>query len=646
VPTGLTYRFGVFELDVDRAMLTKNGVEVSLRPKAFDVLRFLLRHQGMLVTREQLFDGVWPGVVVTPDSINQCIIEIRKALGDNKRKMLRTLPRRGYRFDFDVTVSGSNGNEATTFHTRQDNDIPGSKSQPRWPAVLIISLVAVALLYLLAAMEFHVPWRQVDTISDSLESVENPISAARDLSDRSIVVLPFLDLSTNSDQNYFALGLSEEMMQLLQRIPDLRVISQTSAFAFRDKNLTVTEIADQLGVTHVLEGSVRLDENRLRVTVQLINARDDKHLWAQSYDRELREIFDIQEEIAALVVRDLEVPLWSKLPRIQRTNPEAYALYLQSKVDVYTLEAINESIDKLREVLVIDPAYSVAWAALGRRYLFLYMNYGEPTDEALDLAQSLAEKALMLDPHCAPAYALLGALAVQKNSLSLAAMHFENALEFGAVESVGVGGLLQSLGRFEEALQYYRFYLLRNPLSGNAHGNYALTLVMARRLAEAETHYRQAMLLNPSGSLHIPVFYAMTLGFQGKYQEARDFLEGQEVTAGNKVGLTWLYQQLGMIEEYDRNLAELTQSMGASWHLDFARLYALLGDADAAFERLDALETFAHWNRERYWPIYWPIEHDPRWQKFLEKAGVSDAQLAEIEFNFRMLPVDYAGPVK
>ena len=144
------------------------------------------------------------------------------------------------------------------------------------------------------------------------------------------------------------------------------------------------------------------------------------------------------------------------------------------------------------------------------------------------------------------------------------------------------------------------------------------------------------MLLNPGGPPHVPVFYAMTLGFQGKYQEARDFLDSQEENAYNKVGLTWLYQQLGMTEEYERNLAELRQLMGAGWHLDFARLYALLGDADAAFERLDLLETFEHWNRERYWPIYWPIEHDPRWQQFLERAGVSDAQLGEIEFAFRM----------
>jgi TolB-like protein/DNA-binding winged helix-turn-helix (wHTH) protein/Tfp pilus assembly protein PilF len=636
VPKGLAYRFGAFELDVDRAMLTKSGVEVPLRPKAFDVLRYLVSHPGLLVTREQLFDEVWPGVVVTPDSINQCIIEIRKALDDNARKVVRTLPRRGYLFDVLVTVSSANGNEVPPPNTRQDHRIANRSSHPRWPIVLIIALLAMTLIYLLAGPELHAPRRQADTLPDSPASGESPISASSDLLDRSIVVLPFLDLSTNSDQNHFVLGLSEEMMQLLQRIPDLRVISQTSAFAFRDSDLTVTEIADRLGVSHVLEGSVRLDEGRLRITAQLINARDDKHLWAQSYDRELREIFDIQEEIAALVVRELEVPLWGELLHIQRTNPEAYSLYLQSKVDIYTLEAINESIDKLRQVLVIDPAYSVAWAALGRRYFYLYMNFDDAGDETLELAQSVAEKALTLDPYCAPAYALLGALAVQKNTLSLAAMHFEHALEFGDVERVGVGGLLQSLGRFEEALQYYRFYLLRNPLSGNAHGNYALTLVMARRLAEAETHYRQAMLLNPSGSLHIPVFYAMTLGFQGKYQEARDFLEGQEVTTGNKIGLTWLYQQLGMIEEYDRNLAELTQSMGASWHLNFARMYALLGDADAAFERLDLLGTFEHWNRERYWPIYWPIEHDPRWQQFLEKAGVSDAQLGEIEFDFRM----------
>ena len=314
----------------------------------------------------------------------------------------------------------------------------------------------------------------------------------------------------------------------------------------------------------MLEGSVRLDGNQLRITAQLIDAHDDNHLWAQNYDREVDEIFDIQEEIAALVVRELEVPLLGELPHIQRTDPEAYSLYLQSKVEVATMEAIDESIDKLKQALAIDPAYAVAWEALGRRYLYCYLNFESCVEEHLQLARSSAEKALSLDPFYAPAYSLLGGLAWQKNELRAAARYTERALELDPGEAARAIGLLQSLGRFDEALQLTWFWLLRDPLSDGAHASHGLTLLMARRLAEAEPHWRRAISLNPEGALWKPAFLAMIMGFQGEYHEALDFLENQPENLYNQTVLSWLYQQLDMTEESERELAQVTAMLLSS----------------------------------------------------------------------------------
>jgi TolB-like protein/DNA-binding winged helix-turn-helix (wHTH) protein/cytochrome c-type biogenesis protein CcmH/NrfG len=620
------YCFGEYELNIERGALTRHGVEVPLRPKSFEVLSLLVSHHAELVTKEQFFDAVWPEVVVTPDSINQCIIEIRKALGDAERTMIRTVPRRGFVFDAPVTSGQSGG-------------LPGSQSDgfavetAHWPARRFRPLVISAVLLLSLSVAFLFWENQQREPSTGNQAALNEVREES----RSLVVLPFTDLSPGGDQEFFADGITEELTNLLSHLPDLRVISRTSAFTLKGQNATMAEIAAMLNVSHVLEGSVRVDGGRLRVTAQLIEATTDSHLWSKVFERSYEKIFDIQDEVATLVTRRLEVDLLNAPPRVQRTDPDAYSLYLQAMFQFITQENFESSISKLEQALAIDSEYVPAWVMLGRRLFFQATNFGGDKD-TIGLAQSAAENALRLDPYYAPAHALLGTLTVHKNDLQSAARHFERAFEIDPTDEslvLAVVSLLQSLGRFDEAVQILRIEMDRNPLSDVPPLNLALTLLMDKRLAEAEPYWRFALDLNRDSPVWVPGFYAITLAHNGKLSEALEVAQSSKDHIYKNWILIWLYQQMGMVQEYQAGLREMKHREGDAPSPGWARFYALLGHADAAFERLDLDQDATHWNRERYWPVYWPIEDDARWVPFLERMGVSNAQLNQIEFELK-----------
>src|SRR5438552_14215297 len=258
-----------------------------------------------------------------------------------------------------------------------------------------------------------------------------PTTSLTAIPENSIAVLPFVDLSAGKDQEYFSDGISEELLNLLAKIPQLQVTARTSSFSFKGKEVAVPEIARTLHVAHVLEGSVRKAGNSVRITAQLIKAGTDTHLWSQTYDRKLDDIFAIQDEIAADVVKQLKVTLLGVVPKARTTDPEAYALYLQA-VQLgrqNTAEAFQQSDALYRKALAIDPRYAPAWAELAR-------NFGNETNQGLlpgkegfAQAREAAVKALAIDPDYAPAHANLGWIAMNgDNDLAAAAKHYERAL--------------------------------------------------------------------------------------------------------------------------------------------------------------------------------------------------------------------------
>src|SRR5436189_1454589 len=301
-----------------------------------------------------------------------------------------------------------------------------------------------------------------------------PTTSLTAIPEKSIAVLPFVDMSSGKDQEYFSDGISEELLNLLAKIPQLQVTARTSSFAFKGKETGIPEIARTMHVANVLEGSVRKAGNSVRITAQLIRAGTDTHLWSQTYDRKLDDIFAIQDEIAADVVKQLKVTLLGAVPKARTTDPEAYALYLQA-VQLgrqVTPEAFRESDALYRKVLAIDPRYAPAWDGLARNFKNETGQGLLSTKEGFAQVREAATKALAIDPDYAPAHARLGGIAMYAdNDLAGAAQHYQHALALDPSDLNILGNctfLLQALGRLDEALALEEAIVRRDPVNVSA----------------------------------------------------------------------------------------------------------------------------------------------------------------------------------
>ena len=232
--------------------------------------------------------------------------------------------------------------------------------------------------------------------------------------DNSIAVLPFVNMSDEASNEYFSDGISEELLILLTKVTDLRVIARTSSFAFKGKDATIADVARELNVTHVLEGSVRKSGNQVRITAQLIRASDSTHLWSESYDRTLEDIFTIQDEIAVTVVAQLKITLLGAAPTMETANPAAYALILQARQvgNQGTPESLEQSIVLVKQALEIDPEYANGWATLADFYMARRFHEGWDHGDIRSLAREATNHALSINPSSATAHMLLGLISM------------------------------------------------------------------------------------------------------------------------------------------------------------------------------------------------------------------------------------------
>jgi TolB-like protein/Flp pilus assembly protein TadD len=375
-------------------------------------------------------------------------------------------------------------------------------------------------------------------------------------------VLPFVKRSEDKSNEYFSDGISEELSNLLGKVPQLQVTARTSSFAFKGKEIGVPEIARTLHVAHVLEGSVRKAGNSVRITAQLIRAGTDKHLWSQTYDRKLDDSFAIQDEIAADVVKQLKVTLLGAAPKARTTDPEAYALYLQA-VQLgrqITAEAFQQSDALYRKVLTIDPRYAPAWDGLARNFT------NEANQGLLSSKEGYAEsreatmKALAIDPDYAPAHARLGSIvAFGDNDLAGGAQHFERAVALDPADLDVLRGsalLLQSLGRLDEALALDEAMVRRDPVNVSALSNLGLHQRMAGRFDASIASYRTVLSLAPGrGGAHFNLDIALLL--KGDAQGALAEIKQETSEAWKMIGLPMAYHALGRKADSDAALAAL-----------------------------------------------------------------------------------------
>jgi eukaryotic-like serine/threonine-protein kinase len=441
----------------------------------------------------------------------------------------------------------------------------------------------------------------------------------------SIAVLPFADLSPGKDQEYFSDGLAEELLNSLVKIQGLHVAARTSSFQFKGKNEDLRVIGQKLNVAAVLEGSVRKQGQRVRISAQLIQVSDGFHLWSEAYDRDLTDIFAVQEEIARSVAGSLRVTLLGeKAPSPRATSVEAYNAYLQGKYFYVrpTKENLERAIAYNEQAIRLDPNYAPAWAALSKVHSFQAGAYG-PVQE-YSRAREAAERALTLDPNLADAHAAMGEIKLNYDwDWTGADGSFQRALalEPGNAEIVqGAADPAASLNHFEEALSLCRRAVELDPLRASAHHALAFHAWWAGRLDEAEGAIRKGLELDPQ-YLWLHTVLSRVYLARSRPQEALAEAERDTKPEFRLQGLALAYHALARKQESDRALAELIAKNQKDAAFQIAEVYAFRGEADAAFTWLER----AYEQRDpgltnfKGDPLLKNLERDPRYAAFLKK---------------------------
>ena len=469
------------ELDV----IACDGRAIKVEPRAMRVLSCLIARAGHVVSVQELLEQAWPDVVVGPDSVYQAVGLLRRTLGDDRHRphYIEHVPRKGYRLIAPVGAAGrtaaAGGTPAVEVARAPAavapySPTPAVRTAPGnrlvWVA-LAVAAVSLAVTWLLVRDYGRVPG--VPGSPAARPTIRAPSAAAA--AAPSIAVLPFLDLSEKQDLGYFADGLSEELIDLLARGSDLRVPARTSSFYFKAKTVTVAEMAHALGVDNLLEGSVRRSGNRVRVTAQLIRADNGYHLWSQTYDRELKEAFTVEDEIALAVTQRLQVKLNGERGAPgTRGNPEARSMLLQCHF--FTRRNTPADADKavacFRELLAVAPDDAPAWAGYGDALL------RQPSMKELPIAQlrkgaaaarQAAEHALSLDPGLAAAHATISSVdRLLDRDWAAAGAEIKAALASDPDDPAALlsaANLARDLGQFDRAIELCERARVRDPLN-------------------------------------------------------------------------------------------------------------------------------------------------------------------------------------
>lgn len=456
----------------------------------------------------------------------------------------------------------------------------------------------------------------------------------------SIAVLPFADLSAAGNWDYLSDGVSEEVLNLLADIPELRVTSRTSAFSFKGKDIDLRTIAERLNVSHVLEGSLRIAGDSARVSVRLLDASEDSRIWSETYHRKLADIFAIQDDIAAKVAGALRATLLGGTPRSRRTDPEAYRLYLQGRHIAHqvTAENLERAIGLFQECLALDPEYVPAWDALASAYIN-QANTGQVTSQqGYGRAREAAQTALRLDPLFARSHGRLGWVAMDLDGdLEAAARHYQRAIELDPADVFllnGAGVLAQALGRLTDGIAIQEYVTARDPAFPSGHANLGIRLLYSGEPDAAISSLRTTLALAPD---YVGARFLLGLAYlqKGEARQALAEVQQEAFEPFRLIGLALVHHDLGDRLESDDALRQLVEKHASGWAYNIAYVHAYRGEVDSAFEWLDRAVEYrdSGLSDVAVQPLFANLFGDPRWPRFLERIGRSASRLDSIEFT-------------
>jgi len=647
-------RFGVFEVDLRTGELRKQGLRIKLSGQPFQVLAMLLERPGELVTREEIREKLWPGdtFIDFEHSVNSSIKRLREALGDDPAapRFIETLPRHGYRFIAPVEGHPS----LAPFSERREGEgdappgseggqgmVPGSGGDQREAAGAVrepplrkrgvVALSAggvVALLAVLFALNVAGLRERVMTAAGARHGVPLPRI-------ESIAVLPLENLSHDPEQEYFADGMTEELITNLGKIGALRVISRTSVMRYKGTKKPLPDIARELNVDALVEGTVLRSGDRVRVTANLLQATADRHLWAESYERDLRDVLSLQDEVARAIAEEIKIKLTPQdqtrltSARVRPVKPEAYELYLKGRYHYYKWrpDDFRKAIDYFQKAIEADPGWAPTYAGLATSYGWLWMEGALPAQEALPRFSAALKTALAIDDMDPEVrYTLAASAFYYRWDWEEADREFQRALALdpGLVEArFEYAWFLVCMGRFSQALAEAQRAVDRDPLSVSANLALGDIYFWSHQDDRAIAQLQHTADLDPDDS-RAHGFLAGIYGQKQMYGEAIRELRQAMALGGTPpeklADLERAYQQSGSDGYWMWRLSEAKHRNAAC---EIARVYAHLANAGQAVAWLEKCYQqhdyqMVQLKTGRVWD---PLRSDPRFQDVLRRMN-------------------------
>ena len=584
--------------------LVCDGVTVHIEPKIMQVLITLAERPGEVIPKEHIFQRVWAGTFVSDDVLTRSISELRRIFQDNPREpsYIQTIPKGGYRLVAPVS-NGTVGRVGPTSRT--------SWQRNAWMgAMVIIVLVALGTTYV---------------VRRAKDSVSPPKIA-------SLAVLPLANLSGDPAQDYFADGMTEQIITDLGQIGSLRVISRTSVMGYKNTHKSLQQIAGELHVDALLEGAVLRSGDQVRITTQLIPAPGDKVLWAKSYDGDLSDILMLQDEVAKSVASQINAQL---RPHTARSiDPDAYEAYLMGIAQDWTVDGSQRRIKYLEKAIALQPDYADAYCELADTYVNLGHMLVLPPQQAFPKAKIAAQKALEFDDTLAQAHATMADVKLLYDwDFDSAQKEIQRAVELGPNSSLVISSHMQILtiqGRYDESIALAKRMEEIDPLSSAVATNVIVQLYFARRYDEAIAQAHKVLTDNPNKySTHL--FLGLSLEQKHLYREAITelqkavelsnekawvfFVAHAKASSGDQIGARKILQDMELLSHH---------TYVSPWW--FAMVYPDLGEQDLAFFWLEK----AYNGREHdlvfsnVWPMFDMLRPDPRYKDLLKRIGLPE----------------------
>lgn len=533
-PSVSCYQVDDLEIDTGTREVRRGEHLLDIPGLSFDLLFALVREAPNVLSHDDLAELVWNGRPVSPETVTQRVKLVRDALGDSSDspRYISVVRGRGYRLIAPVKA--------------------GLDSPVRQVARLPLVWSAIALIFAIVL---------VATLTGRPDRSKSVQVTAPELP--SIAVLFFDDLSENRDQEYFSSGMSETLIRELAQVTGLKVIARTSSFYYKNTDVRISDIASELQVGHVLEGSVQKAGDRVRVTAQLIDASDNSTLWSKNFDRDLVDIFAVQDEIALEVVESLMITLLDReeirLAQRYRPSLEAYEQLILGRVEMFkgTAEGLAAAEQYFERAIAIDPGYAPAYVDLANTYNFQVSNSGRLMEDSINRRQPLIETALELDPYSGEAYAARALLQVDRRHFEFAESDFLKAIELNpnyASAYQWYSAMLREQGRFEEALAQSQVAAELDPIEPWIQNTLAWVLWASGRVEEAQSVTRRSIDKHPEMPMHYSLMadYQTALGLEGEAQWWRDEARARNPQAPRP----WRLQCLGFLHLGDGSSAE------------------------------------------------------------------------------------------